>query len=386
MNVLRISRNCLIFGLTLLLSACFGQPTSGGPYVWIDVPTDGLQVLVDQTVRIEGHASYSGEIARVEIWANGELHLVQENPPVQGDLAHFDQSWMPPGAGEYVVEVKAVGADGAESVPDVVHLVVGKAVAEVTPTPTPESTEVVEPTLIVTPTLVVTETPTPTATAVATIPPVTRAPTSTPTPTPTPPPPEAMIDFGASAAQIDAGDCATLLWHVENVKAVFLDGVGVAGVGSKEVCPCKDTTYVLSITLLGDTKTERSFTLRVKGSCITPMPTSTPTPEPDTTPPPVPPVVSPTGGAALACDKVTLDWNGVSDPSGIAEYRVQVQQEVTPGNWDDVSGSPWNGLSGTELELDLDCGGVYRWRVKAVDGVGNESAFSAWAEFGINLP
>jgi hypothetical protein len=382
MNIRRVFRNCLIFGLTLLLSACFGQPTSGGPYVWIDVPSDGLRVPVDQAVRIEGHASYGGGIARVEIWVNGELHLVQENPPTQGNLAHFDQSWMPPGAGEYFVEVKAVGAGGAESVPDVVRLVVGEAVAEVTPThtPLPESTEVVEATLSVTPTLAVTETPT----ATATIPPPTRTPT--PTITPTPPPLEAVIEFGASAAEINAGDCANLLWHTENVKAVHLDGVGVVGVGSKEVCPCEDSTYILSVTLLDDTKTERSFTLRVKGSCATPTSTPTPTMEPDTTAPPVPPISSPTGGAVLDCDKVPLDWDSVSDPSGIAEYRVQVEQEITAGNWDPVSGSPWTGLSGTELELDLSCGGVYRWRVKAVDGVGNESDFSAWAEFGINLP
>jgi hypothetical protein len=374
MNVRRVSRNCLILGLTVLLPACFGQPSSDGPYVWIDVPIDGLLVPVYQPVQIEGHASYSGEIARVEIWVNGEPHLVQENPPTQGNLAHFDQSWMPPGAGEYLVEVKAVGVDGAESVPDIVHLVVG----EVTPTHTsvPEATSMVEPTSVATPTLAVTET----LTATATIPPATRPPTPTATPTHTPPPLEALIEFGASAAEIDAGDCATLLWHVENVQAVFLDGKGVAGVGSKEVCPCEDTTYVLSITLLDGAETERSFTLRVEGDCVTP----TPTPEPDTTSPPVPPIISPTDGAALACEQVTLDWNAVSDPSGIAEYRVQVQQNA--GGWDDVSDSPWSGLSGTELELDLDCGGIYRWRVKAVDGAGNESAFSAWADFGINLP
>jgi hypothetical protein len=382
MNICRMSKMGLLFVLVLLLAACDGRSTSGGPYVWIDVPTDGLRVSVDQTVRIEGHASYGGEIARVEIWANGELHLVQESPPTQGTLAHFDQSWMPPGAGEYLVEVKAVGVDGAESAPDVVHLVVGEAVAGATPThtPVPESTEVVEPTSSVTPTLAVTETPT----ATATIPPPTRTPT--PTTTPTPPPLEAVIEFGASAAEINAGDCAKLLWHTENVKAVHLDGVGVVGVGSKEVCPCEDSTYVLSVTLLDDTKTERSFTLRVEGSCATPTSTPTPTTEPDITAPPVPPISSPTGGAALGCDTVTLDWNAVSDPSGIAEYRVQVEQESTPGNWDEVPDSPWNGLSETELELDLGCGGVYRWRVRAVDGVGNESDFSAWAEFGIDLP
>jgi len=377
MSIRRVSKGYLRLVFVLLLAACKAQSASGVPYVWIDVPTDGLRVPVDQAVRIEGHASYSGGIARVEIWANGELHLVQESLPVQGNLAHFEQSWMPPGAGVYVVQVIAVGVDGAESAPDVVRLAVGDVVAEVTPTHTPPPEEMVEPTSTVTPTLEATETPTATAAPTATFPPPTR--------TPTPPPPAAVIEFLADAEEIDAGKCTKLRWKVQNVQAVYLDGKGVVGEGSQEVCPCEDTTYVLSVTLLDGAETERSVTIRVKGSCVTP--TSKPTvPPPDTTPPPVPPVVAPTGGAALACDKVTLDWDAVSDPSGIAEYRVQVEQEVTPGNWDPVSGSPWTGLTGTELELDLGCGGVYRWRVRAVDGVGNESVFSAWAEFGINLP
>jgi hypothetical protein len=299
---------------------------------------------------------------------------------------------MPPGAGEYIVEAKAVGADGAESAPDIVRLVVGEAAAEITPThtpiPTPESTGVVEPTSVVTPTLVVTEAPTPTAT----LPPATRPPTptstSTSTPTPTPPPPEAIIEFGASAAEINAGDCANLLWHVENVKAVFLDGVGVAGVGSKEVCPCKDTTYVLSATLLDDTKAERTFTLRVKGSCVTltptPSPSLTPTPttEPDTTPPPAPQLVSPEHEQPLACaSKVMLDWNAVSDPSGIAEYQIEVQRAPMGVNWQPVAGSPWTGVSATKLEIEVECGWYYHWRVRAVDGAGNVGSFSDWFVF-----
>jgi len=375
MNNRRVSKLYLGLVFAFLLAACKVQPGSV-PHIWIDVPADGLRVPVDQFVRIEGHASYDDGIARVEIWANGELHLVQENPPTQGNLAHFEQSWMPPGAGEYVIQVVAVGNDGAESAPDVVRLVVGGAFAEVSPTytPVPEGTEVVEPTLVVTPTLVATEMPTPTATI----------PVSTRTPTPTPLP-EAVIDFWVDAGEIDAGKCTKLHWKVQNVQAVFLDGKGVVGEGSQEVCPCEDTTYILSVTLLDGTTTERSVTVRVKGSCVTP--TSKPTvPPPDTTPPPVPPVVAPTGGGGLACDKVTLDWDAVSDPSGIAGYRVQVEQEITAGNWDPVSGSPWTSLSVTELELTLDCGGVYRWRVRAIDGAGNESGFSAWAEFGVNLP
>ena len=376
MNNRRMSKFCLGLVFAFLLAACNVRSVSSVPYVWIDVPVDGLRVPVDQFVRIEGHASYDGGVARVEIWANGELHLVQESPPTQGNLAHFEQSWMPPGAGEYIVQVIAVGNDGAESAPDIVRLYVGEVVAGATPThtPVPEGTEVIEPTSVATPTLVVTETPTPTAT----IPVPTRTPTSTPLP-------DATIDFWADAGEIDAGKCTKLRWKVQNVQSVYLDGKGVVGEGSQEVCPCEDTTYILSVTLLDGTKTERSVIVRVKGSCVTP--TSKPTvPPPDTTPPPVPPIVAPTGGATLACDKVTLNWDAVSDPSTIAEYRVQVEQEITPGNWDPVSGSPWTGLSATELELDLGCGGVYRWRVRAIDGAGNASDFSAWAEFGINLP
>jgi hypothetical protein len=367
MKTRRVSTAYLGLVFVLLLAACSGQLASNTPQVWIDVPTDGLQVPIDRAVHIEGHASYSGRIARVEIWVNGEPHLVQEDPPTQGNLVRFDQMWMPPGAGEYTVEVKAVGADGAESAPDVVRLVVGREVAGATPTSTPESS-VVEPTSAFTPTLEATETLTPTATL----------------PLPTPPP-AAVIEFRADTGEIDAGKCTKLHWRVENVQAVFLDGGGVVGTGSKEVCPCETTTYILSVTLLDGAKTERSVTVKVKGSCITP--TTKPTvPPPDTTPPPMPSIVSPIGGPMLDCDKVTLDWDPVSDPSTIAEYRVQVEQEVTPGNWDPVSGSPWNGLNTTELELTLGCGGIYRWRVRAVDGAGNESDFSAWAEFSINLP
>ncbi|MFL7792009.1 MAG: Ig-like domain-containing protein [Anaerolineae bacterium] len=374
MNDRRVFKLYLGLALALLLAACKAQAVTSVPHVWIDVPADGMRFPVDQAIRIEGHASYAGGIERVEIWANGELHLVQESPPTQGNMARFEQSWMPPGAGEYIVQAVAVGSDGAESAPDVVRLYVGDAVAEATPThtPVPESTKAVEPTSAIT----ATETPTSTAT----IPVPTR--TATPIPTSLP---DAVIDFWADAGEIEAGKCTKLHWKVQNVQAVFLDGKGVVGEGSQEVCPCEDTTYILSVTLLDGAGTERSVTIRVKGSCVTP--TSKPTvPPPDTTPPPVPPVVAPTGGAALACDKVTLDWDAVSDPSGIAEYRVQVEQEITAGNWESVSGSPWTGLSGPDLELDLSCGGVYRWRVRAVDGAGNVGDFSAWAEFGVDLP
>jgi hypothetical protein len=38
-------------------------------------------------------------------------------------------------------------------------------------------------------------------------------------------------------------------------------------------------------------------------------------------------------------------------------------------------------LTDTELELDVECGWYYRWRVRAVDGEGNAGSFSDWFEF-----
>jgi hypothetical protein len=130
----------LLLALACTLAACDREARSGGPYVWIDVPTDGLQGPVDLEVRLEGHAAYHGGIARVEVWVNGELHLVEESPATEGDLAHFDQLWMPPGPGDYTIQVVAVGLDDAASAPDSVRLRVGEQVAELTPVPsaTPE--------------------------------------------------------------------------------------------------------------------------------------------------------------------------------------------------------------------------------------------------------
>ena len=55
-------------------------------------------------VAADGRAARRDGIARVEVWANGELHHVVENPPAKGSLAHFEQAWMPPGPGEYTVQ------------------------------------------------------------------------------------------------------------------------------------------------------------------------------------------------------------------------------------------------------------------------------------------
>lgn len=63
-------------------------------------------------------------------------------------------------------------------------------------------------------------------------------------PAPSAPP---SISFFADPSSITAGQCTTLRWDVENVRAVYLDGQGVIGHDSKSVCPLLTTTYTLRV-------------------------------------------------------------------------------------------------------------------------------------------
>lgn len=50
-----------------------------------------------------------------------------------------------------------------------------------------------------------------------------------------------------SYAQINAGECTQLQWAVDNVQAVYLDGGGVVGHDTRQVCPAATHTYELHI-------------------------------------------------------------------------------------------------------------------------------------------
>ena len=212
MNIIRKHANRLLVLLVLacLVAGCDEEIIPRDvPYAWIDVPTDGLHVPVDQYVRIEGHAAYTEPIARVEIWVDGELHMVQESPPADGNLARFEQPWMPPGDGEYIVQLVAIGADGSASAPDSVTVRVGEAVAKAEPTVTPTPVPIdVLPTEVVTG--VPTDTPTPVPTDVVPTEVPTDVPTRLPTDVPTLAP---TIEFWADAEQVNAGSCTKIHWR-----------------------------------------------------------------------------------------------------------------------------------------------------------------------------
>ena len=78
------------------------------------------------------------------------------------------------------------------------------------------------------------------------VPTPTFAPSPTPMPTATPP---MYVDFRADAPWVMAGECTTLRWDVEGVRAVYMNGQGQPGHSSQDVCPSETRTYVLHAAL-----------------------------------------------------------------------------------------------------------------------------------------
>jgi hypothetical protein len=108
-------------------------------------------------------------------------------------------------------------------------------------------------------------------------------------------------------------------------------------------------------------------------------------PAADTTPPPIPAQVSPANGTEFTHfpRAVTLVWNPVTDPTAPVTYRVEAQfcQSANPSNC--TTGATWCPGALTEISCSFNFVGGQpgRWRVKAVDAAGNESAFSAYRTF-----
>ena len=338
---------CLLAFGFMLLSACGGESPGGGAYVWIDVPMDGLSFPDVQAIKIEGHAASPGGVSRVEIWVNGTSLATINDPPADGELALFFTEWTPSETGEYVIQAVAFGLDGAASEPDTTRVTFGNE------TPVPSITETATPVITVIP--VVTETPT-------TV-------------------PGADIQFWAEPLEIQAGACTTIYWHVENVQSLVFGGIDQPFDGSYKDCLCENQRYTLTVTLQNGTQEKRTVDINVTGTCVTP---TAPPPPQDNTPPPAPQPAVPDNGLTLSCRaSQSLVWLPVDDPSGI-QYQVEVQRHSGNNNWQAVSGSIFT-VADKTLSVPVECGWYYRWRVRAVDGVGNISLWSGWWQFTITL-
>jgi hypothetical protein len=186
-----------------------------------------------------------------------------------------------------------------------------------------------------------------------------------------------VINFWADDDTVAAGSCTTIHWETANVQAVFLDGQGTSGTGSLQTCPCTQETHTLEALLTDGSSQVRTVVINVTGSC------ASPTPPPDTTPPPVPEPFVPADELEVSCRTTqVLSWLPVDDPSGV-HYYVTLEYQVATDQWQEVD--QWGPLNDKQIEVDVDCGIYYRWRVRAQDGVGNTSAWSEWYHFSVSL-
>lgn len=360
-----------------------GEEVAAGPRAWIDFPRDGSTVPVGTPVTIISHAYAREGVAEVLLSVNGEAY--RRDAPAQpgATFSKVTQEWLPNEEGIYTLQVVTYDAAGATSNPATISVRVAGQVAlgptatptVITPPPEVKVTPTDTPTLTPTGTPPPTDTPTPTPTA------TTRPPTPTFTPTPTipPPPPPSDIRLWADSENVQAGSCTTVRWHVSNVQAYWVNGQPGAGDdGGFQTCPCQDETHTLRAVKRDGSEQNLSVTIRVSGQCAAPPPPS------DTTPPPVPSPAVPANGLNLSCrSKQTLVWVPVSDPSGPVVYYVKLERQVKQGQWQSVGG--WGPVSGKQVEADVQCGGIYRWTVRAQDGAGNYSDWAPWSQFSISL-
>jgi hypothetical protein len=325
------SNKIITFIFTILLfvplispSPIYAEPLYR-PFVWIDVPIHDLRISKGQEVRIEGHATYHQNLAQIDIKINNNIELTDNELQLSGKLFHFEQFWTPPEVGQYDIEVKAIGEDGSESLSDYVTI----HVIDEEPEQIQES--------------------------------------------------DLAFSFWADDYEVSAGSCTNVYWNALDATSVLYNGNSVAKSGSTSTCPCNTEKHTLIVTF-EDGQQQKSLTIYTTGSCTPGEPPV------DTTPPPIPTIIEPKNDVILSCAaSAKLDWNDVSDPSGIDKYIVVVEEFDGVSTWDEISGSPFNVQNKSDLDITIMCGIYYRWKVKALDNAGNGSNYSGWTNFSVTL-
>jgi len=113
------------------------------------------------------------------------------------------------------------------------------------PTASPAAPSAPTPTVLI-------ELPTPYVRPTATPVPPLPVPTNTAEPTPTRiPSRQYIIVFKAQDDTVSNGDCTILEWRVDGPVFAWLDNRPINRAGSQEICPKRDTTYILKVQVEG---------------------------------------------------------------------------------------------------------------------------------------
>lgn len=343
-----IRGGCVLLALIFLVG-CGGNATSTS--VWIDAPLNNITLNGTQPISIEGHASSPAGIAKIEITVNGELVKIINDLPIDGTLGEFQTVFNPPGPGEYTIEAIATSNDDEVSLPEMITFNITEAIAADTNEPEPPQTNDTS----------------------------TLVPSSTEEPITEP----LQVHFWADPAVVRAGNCTTLHWEVSNALDVVFAGASREFTGSEAVCQCVESTYPLTAISQEGVPEVFQVTVFVSGKCATSIsPTIPPTRSPDTMGPSPPIQIKPNDNSSLGCTAdIMLQWASSSDPSGILEYRIEVEHHPGDDNWQPVSGSIFTGIHSLEHQLAVECGDTYRWRIQAIDSERNFGDWSDWFTF-----
>ena len=372
----RFSTTVLLLALLGLAAAIISCASAeAGPRAWIDWPTEGFETDVGTTVTVIAHAYAEPGVGEVRLEVDRQPYRVA-TPDLAGEqFVDVSMEWFADEPGIYLLSLTSFDVNGQASSPASVSVRVTGEGPELIISPEPEGTP---PPASATP-----EEPAATAAASETAPPPTATspppatgtplpPTATPPPPTAPPEPPRITSFEVSRSQISVGECVRFTWRVEgSPSAIYFDGEGVTSPDSRDRCPTTTRDFELRAEGPGGGDTERLTVVVVE-----------PSPSPDTEGPPAPSLVSPTGNAEQSCGAVTLRWQAVSDPSGVATYYVKVEK---------VTGTFKSGAwttTDTELTIPaawLECGRGYRWVVWAEDGAGNFGPWSSWGTFSVTI-
>ena len=216
----------VLLALVVLLSFNGGVAASDPPgaaaRAWIDAPLHGSQLPVG-TVELLVHATDELGVDLVELRVDGEPEA-EVSPDGDPVFVHLPLAWVPDGAGEFLLEVRARNPGGAWGASAWAFVTVGTPPDEsASPSPTPDATESADATAEPTPgptpgestprpSFGATPPPTPKPTPAPT-PAPTQPPTPVPTPAPcTPPPPELLSPSNGFAIGDPAFNPPTLRW------------------------------------------------------------------------------------------------------------------------------------------------------------------------------
>jgi hypothetical protein len=88
----------------------------------------------------------------------------------------------------------------------------------------------------------------------------------------------------------------------------------------------------------------------------------------------------------LAClADIVLQWNPVSDASGIDEYQVELYvSHDNGGSWEGAGSWSLDQFTNLDVRGQTDCGLKYLWKVRARDNAGNTGGW-AMATFSIGI-